>query len=332
MGETVADPAEAPPALSAEEAEAIIGAAIDRYIAGRYRRLPGFIDENFGFAGSLRLHRLALGADLLRAPANVALVFPHLAGQVAGAGLERMGMRQPARWLKTRRLFFETDVGRELVWRLHTRLLELPFDDGRRRSEHDALAAEILAAPELAAMLEQVAVLRHREDTAVRQRIGRIIETYAGTRNATAEIVNNALLAGTGLAALHQLTPGALSLGPALAGVLAQQAAIAGFPLGATLGGLWYGVFAAAPSAGLVVGMTGGLVLATAAVAPFAGVVADPLQRAMGLHRRRLRRLIETLARELKGEGDAALKLRDHYVARLFDVVDLIRATMNALR
>jgi hypothetical protein len=318
--------------LAPAAAEAIVRTAIDRYIAARYLRLSHFIDDNFSLAGSLRLHRLAVGADLVRAPANVALVLPHLAGQLAGTALERLGARRPARWLKGRRLFLETDVGRELVWRVHTRLLELPFDDGTRRSEHDALAGEILAAPELAAMLERVAALPYRADPIVRERIRRIIETYAGSRNATAEIVNNALLAGTGLAALHQLTPGALSLGPALAGALAQQAAIAGFPLGATLGGVWYGVFTAAPSTALVAGITGGLVLTTAAVAPFAGVLADPLQRATGLHRRRLQRLIEALARELKGESDAALKLRDHYVARVFDVVDLVRAAMNAVR
>jgi hypothetical protein len=56
------------------------------------------------------------------------------------------------------------------------------------------------------------------------------------------------------MAAFHQLTPGTLTLGPVLAAALAQQAAIASFPLGAGLGGLWYGLFPAAPSAGLVAG------------------------------------------------------------------------------
>jgi hypothetical protein len=42
-----------------------------------------------------------------------------------------------------------------------------------------------------------------------------------------------------------------------------------------------------APSAGLIAGTTGGLVLLTATTAAFAGVIADPVQRAFGLHQRR---------------------------------------------
>ena len=44
------------------------------------------------------------------------------------------------------------------------------------------------------------------------------------------------------MAAFHKLTPGTLTLGPVIAAALAQQAAVASFPLGAALGGLWYGL------------------------------------------------------------------------------------------
>ncbi|MGH6913733.1 MAG: DUF6635 family protein, partial [Geminicoccales bacterium] len=94
---------------------------------------------------------------------------------------------------------------------------------------------------------------------------------------------------------------------------------------------LWYGWFPAAPSAGLVAGATGGLVLLTATTAAFAGVIADPVQRAFGLHQRRLHRLIDALGRELEGDSEAAFDVRDHYVARIFDLVDLGRATARAL-
>ena len=67
--------------------------------------------------------------------------------------------------------------------------------------------------------------------------------------------------------------------------------------------------------------------LLTAVTAGFAGVVSDPLQRALGLHQRRLHRLIDALGRELKGDSEVAFQVRDHYVARIFDLVDLARAT-----
>jgi Family of unknown function (DUF6635) len=89
------------------------------------------------------------------------------------------------------------------------------------------------------------------------------------------------LLASAGATLFKQLTPGALSLGPVLAGAVAQQAAIASFPLGSAAGSLWYGLFSATPSGVLVASMTGGLIGLGAVVTAFAGVLTDPLQRAL---------------------------------------------------
>ena len=58
----------------------------------------------------------------------------------------------------------------------------------------------------------------------------------------------------------------------------------------------------------------------------FAGVVTDPVQRHLGLHRRRLERLVDSLEAELKGRGDSRFVVRDHYVARILDLMDILRA------
>jgi hypothetical protein len=319
--------------LGDTEARAIVDHAIDRYIAARHERVAGFVDRHFSLIGSLRLHRQAIGPDLVRAPANVLMMLPYLGIQVGGAALRRLGARQAARRLSGRKLFLDTDVGRELTWLLHAELLELPYDDGRRRSEHDALAETILADARVAAAVDVLAALarRHANDADQQARLQDMLRAYASTRTAAADLVNNVLLASAGMAAFQKLTPGTLTLGPVIAAALAQQAAVASFPLGASLGGIWYGLFPAAPSAALVAGATGGLVLLTASTAAFAGVLSDPLQRAFGLHQRRLHRLIDALGRELKGDSDAAFHARDHYVARIFDLIDLARATYRAI-
>jgi hypothetical protein len=329
--ETRAEPDLAP--LGDTEARAIVDQAIERYVASRHERVGPFVDRHFSLIGSLRLHRRAFGRDLVRAPANVMLMLPYLGVQVGGAALRRVGARRAARRLRGRKLFLDTDVGRELTWLLHVELLELPYDDGRRRSERDALAETILADARVAAAVEALAALarRHADDPERRARLREMLDAYAGTRAAAADLVNNVLLASAGMAAFQKLTPGTLTLGPVIAGALAQQAAVASFPLGAGLGGIWYGLFPATPSAALVAGATGGLVLLTATTAAFAGVVSDPVQRALGLHQRRLHRLIDALGRELRGDSDAAFHARDHYVARIFDLVDLARATYRAI-
>ena len=56
------------PILDRATARAVVADGIARYIAARHARVAGFVDRNFALAGALRLHRAALGLDLLRAP------------------------------------------------------------------------------------------------------------------------------------------------------------------------------------------------------------------------------------------------------------------------
>jgi hypothetical protein len=137
---------------------------------------------------------------------------------------------------------------------------------------------------------------------------------------------------GAGALAVNKLTPGAATLGPALAGVVAHQTAVGAFPLGAWLGSAWYGFFPVLPSSGMIAGMTGGLMLGSATLAAFAGVISDPIQRALGLHRRRLLRMIDGLERQFGDPAAAGFAVRDHYVARLLDVFDILGAALRVVR
>jgi hypothetical protein len=118
-------------------------------------------------------------------------------------------------------------------------------------------------------------------------------------------------------------------LSSALAGMIAQQTAIAAFPLGASLGGLWYSLFPAAAGPGLLAATTAGVFLGGAMLAAFSGVVTDPLQRRLGLHRARLERLLQVLEADLCGEPGRNRLMRDHYVARLVDIFDLVALAMR---
>jgi hypothetical protein len=129
---------------------------------------------------------------------------------------------------------------------------------------------------------------------------------------------------GGGAAAVHKMTPGMVTLGSALAAALAQQSAIAAFPLGATLGSLWYALFPATASATLVAGLSGGLIIGAAALSAFAGLVTDPVQRRLGIHRRRLARLVLALEREWLDGAEGSFGVREHYVARLLDLFDVL--------
>lgn len=310
-----------------------VDAAIGRYIAARRERIGPFTRRTFGWRGALSLHRKAVGWDLVRAPANAVAAVPGMMRYAAAQGARAAGYRAAAQRLGAPRLAIATDVAREVEWRLLTDLLELPYEqpDAKppRRSAHDALAEEILADPAvgpvlLAALAE---VGRRAGDEHYRRWLTETMEAYASTRAAAVEMASTLLHAGVGALAFRQWTPGALALGPMIARVVAQRAAGLALPLG-TGARVWFAAAPAAASPLLAAGITGGLLLIPALAASFAGVLTDPLQVHLGIHQRRLNRLVDALERELTGSGDSSFVIRDQYVARMVDLIEIARAAV----
>ncbi|EIM30020.1 DUF6635 family protein [Microvirga lotononidis] len=323
------------PLLTRGEAERIVAEGARRYFESRRARVNEFVQRHFSFSGSLSMHRKAVGWDMLKGPVNIALAVPQLATKLAAAGAKAIGADKASEYLGSRNLMFDTDLGQEIEWLIITELLELPFQQGGRVSQRDALAETILAAPELQERLQQSleVIGRKGDDLEFRARLEASMEIYAGTRAAAAEIAASLMTVGAGAVALQKVTPGVMSLGPALAAALAQNAAVASFPLGASAGGLWYGLFPAAVSPVLVGGVTGGLLAITSVAAAFAGIITDPVQKGLGLHHRRLTRLIDALEKQWNREHeDAEFKAHDPYVARLMDVFDILGAAYRIAR
>ncbi len=316
----------APAPVTPEMLRQAVADGAARYFAARRARVRPFVDRHFSLLGSAAIHRAALGWDILRAPANILLAGPHAAVKAAGSLARAAGARRLGDRLSGRSLLLKTDVGRRVEWLVVTELLELPCRQGARVSTKDALAEAILDDPALQTLAGELlrAVGMHGQDAAFRARLEQAMTTYAATRAAAAEIATSLVTLGSGALAVKQLTPGVATLAPTLAGVLAQQAAVASFPLGAGLGGLWYGLFPAAPSLALTAGLAGGMVLAASSFAAFAGVLTDPLQRRLGLHQRRLLRMLDVMERQLSDPHAPAFAVHDHYVARLMDLFDIL--------
>ncbi|CCG08147.1 DUF6635 family protein [Pararhodospirillum photometricum] len=324
------------PALSVSAAavEAAVDCAAVRYVAARRERVESFVDATYSWGPSLDLHRHALGWDVARAPLNALLAVPQVSLMASARGLEAVGRHwRPAGRLGTRlgrlTLMLPTDVGREISFRLYRDFLELPFEAGGGRvTTRDALAEAVLSEPLLAelALSAARAVAARGDDPVFRARLTAALKAYVGGRAAAADMVSTLACLGAGMAVTHHLTPGTWGLSTALAGMVAQKLAVASFPLGPGVGALWHGVMPAAASGAVLAASAATVMSAAAVVGAFAGVVADPLQRALGLHQRRLHRLVDTLEADLRGDGDRPLVLRDHYVARVFDLVDLLVA------
>lgn len=266
-------------------------------VTDRNAAIRAFVRSNFGLRGTLRLHRSAFGADLLRAPANVVLApvffFTRLLALLAGV----LRCRRVSNWLLGRNILFETDMSRQV-------------------------AARTIA---FVADLEARGLGTFGPQNVVR----RDVADYTGLRNAVGEITTTLIVVAAGYIVFRSATPGIISLAGPVAEMRAHSNAVAQFPFGQGLGRLYYGVFSSDPATWQLVAT--GLVLAFMAsfVTTFSGVLIDPLQVIMGTHRRRLARLLHRL--ETKPRASTGLA-REHITARLAELSDLALNAWRALR
>lgn len=320
-------------AALAARIDAAVTEATRQYLAERRGRVECFARRHYSFRGALRLNRSALGLDLLRTPANVLWAIPHLLARGGTRLSHRLHLDGLARCLDHLPAGFKTDVEREIEWLIYSELLEMPFEQAERRCTRDALLETILTHPTISQLLipELLRLDELAQRQNFRQRLESYLLTYTSNRAAAADLSSSLLGLAAGAAAFKQLTPGAMAIGAAAAATIANQMAITNFMLGPTLGSLYYGLFPATASTGLLVATTGGLLLALGVLSAGAGIIADPLQQALGLHRRKLLKLLDALERELTGQC-SGYRLHDAYVARIFDLWDLLQTATRTLR
>jgi hypothetical protein len=308
--------------------EEAVQAGIRSYAKSRRRRIPRFIDKHFSFTGAWHLNKQAFGWDLVRAPANLLWTPIYFLVKGVGTVARKAGVGATEQLVEHLPAGVRTDVERELEWLVYTQFLELPYASDGRRSDKNELLAHILKQKPLIGMLEEA--LRPlgnlKDDPILARKLERKLGTYLDNRKDVAELTTTIIASSAGLAANKTLSMGAFGLGQATAAAISHSMAVSGFIFGPTLGGLFYSAlpWLAAPSKVMVAGATISIAALLGVASAFAGLIADPAQKALGLHRRKLQSLVDALERQLLGEGSDAYELRDGIVARLLDLADIL--------
>jgi hypothetical protein len=288
------------------------------YFDSRRARADSFARATFGWRGTARLHRAALGWDILRAPVNILLALLYVFQRLLALLLVLLRRPAAAAWLRDHPLLLRTAVAAEVERRVVADFLDLPHPG----PDHpDPIAAAVLAAPQLRDLIRARASVPAA--TALAREVARSVEDYAGARAAVADMTTALGTLCAGAILFQALTPGMISVAPAVATAIAEDTAIADFPLGGTLGGLWYGFFPPDASLWLSGGALAGLMMIAALVSAFAGLIADPLQVALGIHRRRLLRLVDAIEATVAGPAASGFAAREHYLARLIDMAEV---------
>ena len=288
------------------------------------QRIPTFIDQHFHYPGAWSTNRVALGLDLIRAPLNLfwAPIF-------ASACL----LRFLVRWLKWQRAAdllgrvsagLDTRVQQHIARLIYTELLRL---ESAQSPLEECIVAELELVYDAHNPVQprQRARLHHQLEPVVED----ALQQYSVTRTAAADITNTLSCTVLGAFAFQKFTPGGIGLGFLLAAIWSKHEATRNFFLGEKLGAIYYGWFPPEPGLAMNLGSVLLVLLLLAAFASFAGLLADPLQAAMGVHRRRLNKLIDTLERDFTQRSSGSFRPKDQFVARVLDVFDMVKSNLS---
>jgi hypothetical protein len=189
------------------------------------------VRRHFTWPGTLRLHRAAIGADILRAPVNVLMAPVLLLARLSAWICRRLRLHAAADWLSRRRLFLSTAVDARVETAVLTELPEVPPGHGEDR---EALCRAILAAPRFREAIRSRGSVGGAK--AMAEGIMRAVSEYTGTRLAIAELTTALFKLAVDALAFQALTPGMISMAPGVAEAVSRGTVIADFPLGSRLG------------------------------------------------------------------------------------------------
>ena len=299
---------------------------IERYFNNCRARVPAFIDRHFHYPGALETNRMALGWDMLRAPVNLFWApFYALACLVKVLTPNRPGLK----WLH----HLATHVPAGFTTRVQRHISDLIQVELLNNGQAGRLPEGNLLESYLVEALEEV-YTRHTCDTVDRLQFSKLVEPlvadalsqYRVTRTASADITNSISCTVLGAFAFQKFTPGGIGLGVVLASMLAKTMAAREFILGETIGGWYYSWFPPEPSLATTASVMVAVMAALAAFAALSGVIFDPVQAAVGLHRRRLYKLLNHLEKDISLSTQSSFRPKDQYVARILDTFDMIRS------
>lgn len=299
---------------------------IERYIQECRDNIPVFCNDTFSLIGAWDINKKAFGKDILKAPANVVWTPFYFLGTGIGKGLEKLKFDKASKVFSDLPAGFTTDVELEVQWRIYTQFIKLPHQQEDREFTENRLLEIILEdqslAPIIAQSMESISKLT--ADEAGKNILTDRIFEYTDSRKAASELSSTLIGTATGYLTSKTLNFGAVGLGQSLAASAAYHSAVSSFALGNTLGAAFYSVVPVSASTSAVVLSTGGVAAVLGAVSAFAGVIADPIQHKLGLHEKKLHKLVNALELQLKSNEQASLDIKDGYAARVLDVLDFL--------
>ena len=152
------------------------------------------------------------------------------------------------------------------------------------------------------------------------------LKEYQVTRTAAADITNSLSCTIFGAFAFQKFTPGGIGVAFLLASLWVKEIAVRNFVLGDTLGSFYYSLFPPEPSLAMTGAFFGAVMVLLAVIAALSGIIIDPIQAALGVHRKRLMKMIDHLEQDFSAKASNTYRPKDQFVARIMDAFDMIKS------
>jgi len=305
---------------TADAIDAALNQAMAAYFENCRRRIPVFIRQHFHYPGAWHTNKHALGLDILRAPFNLMWAPIYLSVQLLAIGARKLGAKKLSEFLRKIPSGFTTDVQRYLTGKALTQLL------GRDPINEESDALFIQLRTSLQSVITDGQEIPASKLQSFNLTVHDALAQYRITRTASADIGNALFSTLIGGFAFQKFTPGAIAIGLAIAAWCAHYFAVDNFILGRWLGALYYGLFPPSPSLTLSLSAITLAMSMLAVAATFSGLITDPLQGWLGLHRRRLNTMIDKLEKDLSENKIGGYRPKDQFIARVLDIIDALKA------
>ncbi|MGI1679700.1 MAG: hypothetical protein K6L75_13250 [Cellvibrionaceae bacterium] len=310
---------------------------LSNYFSETRERIDPFIKRHFRYPGAWSTNKIAWGWDILRAPINliwapfyivILLLSYLLQNHLLKIYLfKKIGFGFLAKILKKTPSGLTTSVQRYITSAIHTDLLQKTdiYNANNNGPGEDRLAYHLNAA-----LTEEISLGEHYPRVKeIEKALSQATTQYANTRTASADVTNSLLAIIGGAFAFQKFTPGGLAIGLTLATLITNQLAIDNFIFGEYLGEIFYSLFPKKPSTLTSIASAIGVITVFSLLAPFSGLITDPIQSWTGLHKRRLIKLIDHLEKDALEQSQKDFNPKDQYVARILDVLDAAKAQIG---
>ncbi|MGV6806405.1 MAG: DUF6635 family protein [bacterium] len=319
-----------PPIDKSSDASAIESAITEAthiYFQRCRDRVPAFIERHFHYPGAWRTNRVALGLDIFRAPLNLLWAPVYALASILKFCCRKLKLQRASGLLDS--------IPSGLTTRVQQHTAELVYDDLLQCGDGMA-ALEDTICRELQSVYRELSIqdrpaeknqdaefARHLEPI-----VEQVLEQYAVTRTASADVTNSLSCTVLGALAFQKFTPGGIGIGFILAAVWAKHEASRNFVFGKTLGNVYYGIFPPEASVPVTLTSVALVMVFLAVIASFAGLIFDPIQARLGLHRRRLIKMLDDMERDFIARTTGSFRPKDQFVARILDTFDMLKSNL----